>query len=229
MLSAPAIVLGGVGIACLGGAIGFPMVLAVSAIVLITSLAGFSIWHIITTPHHYKFNFVWLLVIAIVACLLIAIPFSVPHHNAPEQATAEALLNRIRPHLNAIIKAHYTNAACHVFHGRLLAEYQTRIFLVHEPHTDVPGCWSDPFEERGPQADGIYLEVTVRNEIKSRANSYQAWRNIRRPYYEIARRDLYLTNRQVQVHAEIRFVTPGDMSAIAAIQQVIERNFTQNK
>ncbi len=58
-----------------------------------------------------------------------------------------------------LARRHYPQATAHHLNDAIHFEYNTRLFIVHEPQ--MTGEWQDPWPERGPQRGGIHCDISI--------------------------------------------------------------------
>ena len=59
-----------------------------------------------------------------------------------------------------LVRRYYPQATSHRLANKIHFEYDTRLFVVHEPIKN--GRWQDPGEQRGPKKDGILSQIEFR-------------------------------------------------------------------
>ena len=105
------------------------------------------------TTMNTKHN-VWPLLIA-----LLGILFSSPAPAAEDEALQNPTLKGFYTELRTLFRKHYPKATSHLLKDKIHFEFETRVFIVHEPLKT--GEWQDPWETRGPKPGGILCDITL--------------------------------------------------------------------
>ncbi len=95
-----------------------------------------------------------LLFIFALACMISS---TIAEDTLPQNQTLQPLYKQ----LGDLFHHYYPNATGHLLGDKIHFEYDTRIFIVHEP--SKMGEWQDPWEERGPKTDGILCEIELQH------------------------------------------------------------------
>jgi hypothetical protein len=78
-----------------------------------------------------------------------------------EQPAHEQPFQQVYSELDALFRRYYPHVTSEVLNDTIHFEYNTRVFLIHEPLKT--GEWQDAREERGPNRGGILCDIELRN------------------------------------------------------------------
>lgn len=87
------------------------------------------------------------------AILTLGLCFASPSIAAESEKQATYNIAPLYQEVRELVRKYYPIATSHTLNNKIHFEYDTRIFIVHEPYKT--GEWQDAREERGPKKDGI--------------------------------------------------------------------------
>ena len=76
-----------------------------------------------------------------------------------EKSSSLPSLKPFYAEIKGLVKHYYPSASSHIVDSNIQFEYNTRIFIVHEPLKT--GEWQDPREQRGPNKGGILCDMNL--------------------------------------------------------------------
>jgi hypothetical protein len=92
--------------------------------------------------------------------LFISALIAAPAGGADEEPLQNPALKRFYSELRTLFRRYYPEATSHLLKDKIHFEYDTRVFIVHEPLKT--GEWQDPWETRGPKLGGILCDIELR-------------------------------------------------------------------
>ncbi len=86
--------------------------------------------------------------------------FAPPCRGVEQSLAQEQPLQPVYRQLDALFRRYYPNVASETSNDAIHFEYNTRVFLIHEPLKT--GEWQDAREVRGPNRGGIVCDIELR-------------------------------------------------------------------
>ena len=95
-------------------------------------------------------------------CLVVLLLLSAgtPLHGQRTEGGSPQWFDSFYSNVRKLVRRYYPQATSHLLANKIHFEYDTRVFVVHEPSKN--GQWQDPWEQRGPKRHGILGEIEFR-------------------------------------------------------------------
>ena len=92
--------------------------------------------------------------------VLLLLSAEIPLHGQRTEDGIPRWFDSFYSDVRQLVRRYYPQATSHLLANNIHFEYDTRVFVVHEPLKN--GRWQDPWEQRGPKKDGILGEIEFR-------------------------------------------------------------------
>ena len=139
-------------------------------------------------------------------------------HSQPVEGGPPQWFGSFNSHVRRLVRRHYPQATSHVLGNKIHFEYDTRLFIVHEPLKN--GRWQDPWEQRGPKKDGILGQIEFRRgRYGGAALAPQVFE---KPYFRILLLAPYSEECDCHLYTHLTYPTTTDPKFLQEFQTTVD-------
>ena len=139
-------------------------------------------------------------------------------HSQPVEGGPPQWFGSFNSHVRRLVRRHYPQATSHVLGNKIHFEYDTRLFIVHEPLKN--GRWQDPWEQRGPKKDGILGQIEFRRgRYGGAALAPQVFE---KPYFRILLLAPYSEECDCHLYTHLTYPTTTDPKFLQGFQTTVD-------
>jgi hypothetical protein len=141
-----------------------------------------------------------------------------PYLGIEESTAQEQALQQVYSELDALFRRYYPNVTSEALNDAIHFEYNTRVFLIHEPLKT--GEWQDARGVRGPNRGGILCDVELR---KGRyAGAAAVPQTFDKHYFNLLVAAPYSVSRDTHLYVHLYYPADARTDFLAQFSTIVE-------